>query len=320
MPKISVIVPVYKVEKYIHRCVDSILDQTYTDFELILVDDGSPDQCGGICDEYAQKDSRVVVIHQKNGGLSAARNTGIDWMFDNSESEWLTFIDSDDWIHPRMLETLLDAAVTHNTDICVCDYSRTSGQPQVYAQIRSEACKVTVSQAYNIRGGLLDLAVAKLIRRQLVSQVRFPVGLLFEDAWTMYKIIFTVTKLTLIPEPLYFYYFNAEGITGSAWKPAWLTEIDAHETQIRFMQERGLTDTLQVCTELFFSVIHKQYHIVKTMGHMYNSYLRKLRCRAVVALILYGKYLPVGRTVAILETYYPLFSRGVGICRSVREG
>ena len=107
MPTISVIVPVYKVEKYIHRCVDSILSQTFTDFELILVDDGSPDNCGKICDEYAEKDIRIHVIHQENGGLSAARNAGIDWVFANSDSEWITFIDSDDWVHPEYLERLL---------------------------------------------------------------------------------------------------------------------------------------------------------------------------------------------------------------------
>ena len=96
MPGISVIVPVYKVENFLHRCVDSILAQTFTDFELILVDDGSPDGCGEICDAYAREDSRIHVIHQKNGGLSAARNTGIDWVLENSDSRWLAFVDSDD--------------------------------------------------------------------------------------------------------------------------------------------------------------------------------------------------------------------------------
>ena len=124
MQKISVIVPVYKVEKYIHRCVDSILGQTYADFELILVDDGSPDNCGAICDEYAAKDSRVVVIHQENGGLSAARNAGIDWAFANSDSQWISFVDSDDWIHPCFLERLWQAARTYRVSISCCKFQR----------------------------------------------------------------------------------------------------------------------------------------------------------------------------------------------------
>ena len=107
MPLISVIVPVYKVEEYLSRCVDSILSQTFEDFELILIDDGSPDNCGKICDEYTKKDNRVHVIHQENGGLSSARNAGIDWAFENSDSEWLTFIDSDDWVHIQYLDLLL---------------------------------------------------------------------------------------------------------------------------------------------------------------------------------------------------------------------
>ena len=95
---ISVIVPVYKVEKYLHRCVDGILSQSFTDFKLILVDDGSPDDCGKICDDYAKKDNRISVIHKENGGLSSARNAGLDWVFANSKSEYVTFIDSDDWV------------------------------------------------------------------------------------------------------------------------------------------------------------------------------------------------------------------------------
>lgn len=110
MPEISVIVPVYKVEKFLHRCVDSLLCQSFESFELILVDDGSPDHSGAICDTYAEKDPRIHVIHQKNGGLSAARNTGIDFVMANSNSHWLAFVDSDDWVHPDFLKRLYSVA------------------------------------------------------------------------------------------------------------------------------------------------------------------------------------------------------------------
>ena len=122
MSLISIIIPVYKVEKYIHRCVDSILAQTFTDFELILVDDGSPDNCGKICDEYAEKDSRIVVIHQENGGLSAARNAGLDWVFEHSDSQWISFVDSDDYVYPHYLEKLYQAVVENNTNISMCNF------------------------------------------------------------------------------------------------------------------------------------------------------------------------------------------------------
>ena len=124
MAEISVIVPVYKVEKYIKRCIDSILIQTFQDFELILVDDGSPDKCSQICEKYAQRDERIVVLHRENGGLSAARNTGIDWTFLNSESKYITFIDSDDWIHPQYLDILYQAVINMKSPVSVVGFKR----------------------------------------------------------------------------------------------------------------------------------------------------------------------------------------------------
>ena len=113
MPKISIIVPIYNVEKYLDKCVSSILNQTFTDFELLLVDDGSPDRCGEMCDEYAKKDSRVKVIHRKNGGLSAARNSGID----AACGKYIGFIDSDDYIEENMYEHLYDVITKYDADI-----------------------------------------------------------------------------------------------------------------------------------------------------------------------------------------------------------
>lgn len=117
-PLVSVIVPVYRVEKYLRICVDSILAQTYSDLEVILVDDGSPDGCPAICDEYAQQDARVRVIHQKNAGLSAARNAGLDLC----QGEYITFIDSDDFVHPRFVELLLNACLKEHCLISVSDF------------------------------------------------------------------------------------------------------------------------------------------------------------------------------------------------------
>lgn len=116
MPELSIIVPVYKVEPYLRRCIDSILAQTFRDFELILIDDGSPDHCGAICDEYAAKDSRIIVIHQKNQGVSAARNAGLDI----ARGTYLGFVDSDDWIEPEMYETMLATAKEKQVDVVVC--------------------------------------------------------------------------------------------------------------------------------------------------------------------------------------------------------
>ena len=123
-PLISVIVPVYKVEKYLKKCVDSLICQSYPNLEIILVDDGSPDNCGKICDEYAKKDDRVVVNHKENGGLSDARNAGLDWIFSNSDSEYVTFIDSDDWVSEYYLEKMYSALMSDGADLSICNFKK----------------------------------------------------------------------------------------------------------------------------------------------------------------------------------------------------
>ena len=117
MPDVSIIVPIYNVERYLSRCIDSILSQSFIDFELILLDDGSPDRCGFICDEYAVKDDRIRVIHQENAKISATRNAGLD----AAEGEWIAFIDADDWIHKDYLKILLAGALD-DTDIVICGF------------------------------------------------------------------------------------------------------------------------------------------------------------------------------------------------------
>lgn len=118
-PLLSIIVPVYDVERYLPKCIDSILAQTFTDFELILVEDGSPDNCPALCDAAAAKDARIRVIHQKNGGLSAARNAGLD----AARGEWIGFVDSDDYIAPEMYEALYKAVQSTGADLALCDYA-----------------------------------------------------------------------------------------------------------------------------------------------------------------------------------------------------
>ena len=125
---VSIIVPVYKAEKYIHQCIDSLLAQTYRNIEVILVDDGSPDNCGKICDEYAAKDCRVKVIHQQNGGVSVARQTGID----HATGEYSIHADPDDWVEPNMIEELVTKAVADNADMVICDFYRESKSDRIH--------------------------------------------------------------------------------------------------------------------------------------------------------------------------------------------
>ena len=279
MPEISVIVPVYKVEPYLHRCVDSILGQTYPDFELILVDDGSPDSCGKICDEYAAKDSRIHVIHQENGGLSAARNAGIDWVFANSESQWLAFIDSDDWVHRDYLKVLLENALTHHADISACDFFQTDTYCQD-GEVCQEVCCESPEQAYCAHYGYVMAAWGKLSRKSMFETLRFPVGKLHEDCYVTHIPLFAANRVAITSAQLYYYYSNPGSITRKKWSEKRLQEVDAHQVRLDWLLEKGYHDA--ACTELeaYCRILFAQMQELRLLSKEkpeYRKYMRLLR-------------------------------------------
>ncbi|PEL07026.1 glycosyltransferase [Bacillus sp. AFS017336] len=202
-PKISIIVPVYKVEPYIHKCVDSILAQTLTDFELILVDDGSPDQCGIICDEYAKKDDRIKVIHKINGGQASARNAALNI----AKGAYIGFVDSDDWIEPDMYDLLYNICIENECDIANCtsivhynDKIIVNESQPLTIHSRNQAMKAL------FEGVLYDEVVwSKLIKRELLENLRFPEGVMYEDTAFTYKVINESEKVCYIGQPKYHY-------------------------------------------------------------------------------------------------------------------
>ena len=199
---ISVIVPVYNAEKYISRCIDSILSQTFTEFEILLIDDGSPDGSGAICDEYSQKDSRVRVIHKENGGVSSARQCGID----HAQGEYIIHADPDDWIEPTMLEELYRKAVEDSADMVICDYWEDF----------NEECRKKVQSPLSLKKNdlLNDLLCQrlhgsccnKLISNRCYKNVQFPIGLNYsEDTYVIMHIIAAGIKVTYLPKAFYHY-------------------------------------------------------------------------------------------------------------------
>lgn len=214
---ISVIVPVYKVEPYLRQCIDSILAQTYTDFELILVDDGSPDNCGAICDEYAEKDNRVVVIHQQNAGVSAARNAGIDI----AKGEYLSFVDSDDMIAETYLEKLLDALIKEHADISVCGMLKFQDGTEPHQEL-IQCGKVDAMTGrnaclsiYKMDGKLWVESWCKMYSTRLFENIRFPVGLIHEDQATIPKVCYMANDVVIMEDKLYLYRKRKESITAS---------------------------------------------------------------------------------------------------------
>lgn len=276
MPLISVIVPVYKVEPYLSRCIDSILAQTFADFELILVDDGSPDNCGKICDEYAQKDKRIQVIHKENGGLSSARNEGIDWSFANSNSQWLTFIDSDDWIHPQYLELLLSGATSTNTDICVCEYTETSEFSDFENLNKVNAQKLSPEDFFVNHHVTAVIACGKLYKKSCFKNIRYPLGKIHEDEYTTYKILFEKNYISYLKVPLYFYYTNSDSIVRSEWSPKRLDAIQAFHEQILFFEKNKYTSAAKIVKEILLWYISTQIDAVRNSGR-YHAYLCKLK-------------------------------------------
>ncbi len=209
---ISIIVPVYKTESYLRKCLNSIVNQTYKNLEIILVDDGSPDNCGKICDEYAARDSRVKVIHQKNRGLSAARNAGLKI----ATGEYIGFTDSDDWIENDMFETLYLGALKYGTDIAVCGFFYVKGTQ--YRELREEHT-VLLSREDALHHLLLDNTITnhawnKLYKRELFDDVCYPEGRTFEDVATTYKLFEKADKIVFLNSSKYYYLQRDNSIIG----------------------------------------------------------------------------------------------------------
>ena len=245
MAQISVIVPVYKAEAFLNRCVDSILAQTFQDLEVILMDDGSPDRSGDICDEYARKDSRVKVIHQENAGVCVTRNNALDYVFANSDSQWIFFIDNDDWMHPQTLECLHRAAVEKDLKISITTYGQTGGEDPV---VRPEDMVPVVWQArdyYQQHFVNATVCWGKLYHRSVFEGRRYPAGKYIEDEFLTYKLLFDSQQLAVIPAPMYAYYYNPTGISKKAWVPKRMDAWEAYEQQIAFFEARKDPELVQ---------------------------------------------------------------------------
>lgn len=239
MARISVIVPVYNTEKLLRRCIDSILSQTFTDFDLILVDDGSKDSSGAICDTYGEKDSRVHVIHQKNSGVGVARNTGLAWVMENSDSQWIAFVDSDDWTHPSMLELLLKIAESFGTNISACGFLETENGSLEVTEDQLEPQLWDAPVFYDHQPILGTVPWGKLYARKCFETIRYPVGTYFDDEFVTYRLLFAEKSIAYVPAPLYAYYINLAGLTKRTWIPRRMDVWKAYEEQITFFNLRG---------------------------------------------------------------------------------
>ena len=277
-PKISVIVPVYKAEAYLHRCVDSIIAQTFTDWELLLVDDGSPDRSGDICDEYASKDARIRVFHKENGGVSSARQKGLD----EAVGEYTIHADPDDWVEPMMLEELYKKAKEDDADMVICDFIceyKTGGVTCVQKPLESTAKGILQQLLFQqLHGSCWN----KLVRRTCYSKynVKFPCHIIrWEDLYVVCSLLSHDIKCSYLPRAFYHYdqVCNANSIVR---KPT-MKGLRSQMFFIDYFEKKGINDSyLLKCKfstkELaFISGLLSKSEIVSLYEEVNESYLSK---------------------------------------------
>ena len=249
---ISVIVPVYNVEAYLERCVDSILKQTYKELEIILVDDGSPDNCGKICDKLAERDDRIRIIHKKNGGLSSARNAGIEI----ANGEYIGFVDSDDYLNPHMIEKMVNEAIRTNSDIVTCGYCiEYKGLSIPVSPMRKKTMdSLSALRALSQNKGINNYPWGKLYAASCFKDVKFPdekKG--FEDTYTVFKAIYNANRVSIMPN-CYYHYVK---------RPGSLTD---HMDIVQAYEMRAAYEYQELCLHQWFPNENFYYDI-----NFYNS-------------------------------------------------
>ena len=285
MVAISIIVPVYIVEEYLERCINSILSQTLTNYELILVDDGSTEKSGEICDDFAKRDSRIIVVHKSNEGVSKARNLAVVL----SKGEYITFVDSDDWISPNMLESLYNACRNNKAPMAIGKYTLTKEYYCSDTQMKTEYTVMDKRDAieYYFNDNIKDINVSnsanikspwgKLIRRDIVLNNLFPENRSYaEDAACVYKWIWKSELIVDVSEKLYYYFQNPDGICEA---PFGLHLVGLFQTQkewMNFFRDNGYPDLYQaICKEYiettcFYYVKERKLHHQDTSKVFYD--------------------------------------------------
>ncbi len=241
--KLSIIIPVYNSQKYLHECIDSVLAQTLTDFEIILVDDGSTDNSPAICDQYAQKDPRVVVIHKENGGQADARNKGLDI----ARGDYIGFVDSDDHIVPNMYEDMYNAAVSNNVSIVGCHMKHIDDN-KVLKTVGTETGNHTVYKSTEVINDFTNISKifhfalwSKIYSKEIFKDLRLPKGFMYEDAYVVLDVLDRCDKFLIIDKCYYKYRVSRpESITNSAYEYSHTDRLELYNKAMEFYKERNL--------------------------------------------------------------------------------
>lgn len=252
-PLVSIIVPVYHVEKYLDDCIRSILHQTYSYFELILVDDGSDDSCPQKCEEWGEKDNRIRVIHKINGGLSDARNAGLEI----ARGEYIAFVDSDDFVHECYIEELLKIIEEKDCDISICRFQKfIDGDSIENKKLKKEVRCLQSIECYRSTDAFYDVAWNKMYKRDVIGNIRYPYRKLHEDIYTTYKIIISAKKVGITEDELYYYRQRGDSIIGNQTGAPGIDIEEAFWERIAFFKERD-SDAYANALETYVSNVYK---------------------------------------------------------------
>lgn len=283
---ISVIVPVYNVEKYLNKCVESIVNQTYKDLEIILVDDGSPDNCNIICDQWVQKDSRIKVIHKKNGGVSNARNVGLE----NATGNYIAFVDSDDYVDPKMFEELLNSIICNKSEIAVCKAFTISLDGKISETTTEITNDFTLDRdeaALFLFNAMNNALWNKLFKKALIDDIRFEAGKTFgEDPYFLVQALSKCSKVSFVSKPLYYYRKNRGSITSTRFSERKFDQVYFKDKMYEFMKENfeelvplsnkwRFTSRLNICRMLYLSKKHRNY---KNIINEYQQFMKSEYC------------------------------------------
>lgn len=315
---ISVIVPVFKAEKYLSRCVDSILAQTLPDFELILVDDGSPDICGTICDEYAEKDVRVRVIHKPNGGVSSARNAGLD----AAKGDYIAFVDSDDWIHPQMLAILYYSIIQTDTGFAACKVKRVFDEDNSWNTEKVRG--ICVPEVYTSTDVLKDyfskysekmttFVYNKLYRRGCFDNIRFDCQMgIYEDEMVALELIEAAEKVAFVNCNLYYYFQSENSLVRSKYSLKRLQTFCSLQHLIDFMEQHGCNNQVDELERRWLIAFLDNYYLIQQDHPEFLPEIisyKKIYLRKVRGWMSNRKVSRMFKVVMILFTMHPLLSR-----------
>ncbi len=321
-PLISIVIPVYNVETYIRRCVDSVISQSYDNLEIFLVDDGSIDHSGEICDEYAKKDKRIRVIHKKNGGLSDARNAGLN----ASTADYIAFVDSDDFVHCDYIKILYNAMRNYDLDIVVCGYI--SGHQNVFPKCNSKRdsdCFVLTSEealrAWHGKYKHLEtVAWNKLYKKKLfaLSNVCYPSDRFHEDVWTTHQLVAVSFKIGFLEAKLYYYYQRSSSITDVISQKGVLDSLWAQDSRLQYFKIHGYEEAYErlfikrqkYCMLYYCRIDDKNKKelsaVKKRLLHEFNIYYK--------VVMEFKKIQWMDRvSVYIFKRYYDVISKGFSI-------